>query len=252
LIGVVGALARELSRLRRRVHLERHLRLGPQHIWEGRCRGRRVVLVQGGVGRERAEEAAEFLLDRYPLSALLCVGFGGGVSEELRAGDIVLCPSVHRGAEGSAPGEWSLEGEVRCDGGLTARAVETLTEQGIRFHLGDGLTVSRILADPGMKERIGKSLPVKVVDMESFWVAKRASRRGVPLLVARAISDPVDQPLPDLEGLLDTGGEPRATRAILHLLRHPPRAPALLRLAWNARKAERSLGAFLPALIGRL
>lgn len=252
MIGIVGALPWELAELRGRIRVESHLRHGHGRIWEGRCRGRRVILIQGGMGRERAEGAAKFLLDRYPLSALLCIGFGGGVSEELRVGDIVVCPSLYRGAEGSAPEEWSLEGEVRSDKGLIARAVEALTEQGIPFHLGDGLTVSRILADPNLKERIGKGLPVKVVDMEGFWVARQASRRGVPLLAARAISDPVDQSLPDLEGLLDAGGEAWAMVAISHLLRHPSQAPALLRLAWNARKAGASLGAFIPALIGRL
>ena len=246
-IGIVGALPQELADLRRRLQVKHRLRFGAQQAWEGICRGRRVILMQSGMGRARAEEATELLLDRYPLSALLCIGFGGGVSRELRAGDIVVCPSVY---EGPPSGEWALGPGVRSDKELIAKAEKSLVEGGLRFHLGDGLTVDRIVSDPDLKEQIGKTLPVKAVDMESFWIARQAFSRRVPLLVAWAITDPVDQSLPDMMGILDAGGKARIREVFPHLLRHPSQVPPLFKLAGNARRAAASLGTFTAALIG--
>ena len=252
LIGVVGALSWELADLLRQIQVQRRLTVGAHRLWEGRCRGRPVVVAESGVGRLRAEQAVVGLLDRFTLSALICIGFGGGISEELRAGDIVLCPSVSCAHEGPGPDEWTRGAQVPSDDGLMARGVEVLRREGIRFHRGDGLTVARFIDDPRMKERMGKTLNAKVVDMESYWVARQARGRVGGILLARAISDPVGQPLPGLTRSLAAGQEVRSGQMALHVLTHPLQAPSLLRLARSARSAARNLGAFVSAFVGGL
>lgn len=252
MIGIVAATHWELAELRKRIWIENHVQMGARALWEGICRGRRVVLMQSGVGRARAEGAAALLLDRYPLSELLCVGFGGGVSEELRCGDVVVCPTVHLAQGGRVPAEWTLAGGVASDGSLQSLATGALNEEGIRAHLGDGLTVSRVIASSVLKSKIGRALPVKVVDMESFWVAHLALDRVRALLVVRAITDPLDYSLPDLAGVFDAEWNLRPKQVMLKMLRRPAYALDLMSLARRARKAAGSLGVFVPALVGRM
>ncbi len=221
--------------------------MGRHPVWAGACQGQRVVLAQSGVGQAKAEVAARFLLDHYPLSALLSVGFGGGLSRELAAGDVVVCPSVHCAGEG-APAQ-----AIHADAELVARAIQALgeAEPGVRgdICLGNGLTMDRVVADPDGKSRLGQTLPVKVVDMESFWVARQAQQSRIPFLAVRAISDPVDQPLPAIVGRLNAGERASTGRMMLALLRQPAQLPALWKLTQNVRLAAKNLEIFVVAFL---
>lgn len=252
MIGIVAALSWELAGLRRRIRIENRVQIGAQALWEGRCRGRRVVLMESGVGKARAEEAMDLLLARYSLSVLLCIGFGGGVHRELECGDVVVCPRVYLATGEASPAEWSLTEEVQSDAQLQSLATDVLSEQGIRSHVGDALTVSRVIGASAVKAEIGHALRVKVVDMESFWVARRALNRVGALLVARAISDPLDYSLPDLAGVIDAEWNVRPMRTVSELVRRPSLVLTLASLAHHVQKAARSLGAFVPALVGRM
>ena len=252
MIGVIGALPWELAALRRRIQIHRHLRFDMQQLWEGMYRGRQMVLVQSGMGRARAEEATTLLLDRFALSELFCVGFGGGVSGELQGGDVVLCGSVYRAGAGADPKEWTLEEGVRSDAGLMTSAAMALGKEGMRFHQGDGLTVDRVISDPGLKRRIGEVLAIKVLDMESFWVARLATGRVGRVLLARAITDSIDHRLPSVTGAFGSSQKNQIERVALHVLQRPRSAVSLLRLALNARRAARNLGQFVTALVEQL
>lgn len=240
-VGIVGALQRELAWLRRSVQVRERQEVGGQPLWIGTCRERRVILVQSGVGRAGAERAAHLLLDRYPLTALLSIGFGGGVQPGMRVGDVVLCAQVYAG------GETTGRQPVHSDEALLAQAAQALAARGVPFRQGSGLTLNRVLTDPVQMERIGRTWSVQVVDMESFWIGRLAAGRGIPLLVARAITDTAAQPLPAVAVLAAQGAK---GRAVLHLWRNPAQAAALFRLARNARLAARNLGILVPALLG--
>lgn len=252
MIGIVAALSFELDGIRRKIRVESHAQMGAYALWEGRCEGHRVVLVQTGVGRARAEEATDLLLARYPLSVLLSIGFGGGVHPELECGDVVVCPTVRRAAGGEVPSEWLLEDEVHSDARLQRLATEALAEEGIRGHVGDSLAVSRVIGAPALKAEIGHTFHVKVVDMESYWVAHRAVDRVSSLLVARAISDPLDCSLPDFASVVDADWSDGPRRIISQLVRRPSLLPSVAGLALCVRKAARSLAAFVPALVRRI
>ena len=53
-----------------------------------------VVLVEGGIGRQRASEATRQLAERYELELIVSAGFAGGVQEGLSTGDVCLCERV--------------------------------------------------------------------------------------------------------------------------------------------------------------
>jgi hypothetical protein len=109
-----------------------------------------------------------------------------------------------------------------------------------------------VIGQPEVKRRIGDSLPVEMVDMESYWAGRVAADRGIPFLVVRAVLDEVGDRLPDLPNAIDETGAIARGRALRQLLSRPREVPALIRLAVSARRASQRLAVFAEAFVNIL
>jgi nucleoside phosphorylase len=199
------------------------------------------LLVQSGMGRERAERALRFVLQRYHPDAVLSLGFCGALAAPLRVGDLVLCsPLTALAALPSPLRPVPLEGELQCDSSLVEQALQ-LTTPLLR---GGCLTLPGVASDPHLKEWLSSNYDSAVVDMESFWLARVAQEAGVPFLVVRSVSDTRTESLPPLDELVDDLGHPRLKPMSRYLLSHPQGIAGFARLARQARRAEESLTRF--------
>jgi 4-hydroxy-3-methylbut-2-enyl diphosphate reductase len=107
-------------------------------------------------------------------------GVGGGVSPELRAGDVVVAS------------------EVRDDIGRTvlraaAPLVAALRQQGLRVHIGPMVSTDHIVTGPE-RERLARTGAL-AVDMESSAVVRAPPTRDLPVAVVRVIVDTAYTPL---------------------------------------------------------
>jgi len=107
-------------------------------------------------------------------------GVGGGVSPELRAGDVVVAS------------------EVRDDIGRTvlraaAPLVAALRQQGLRVHIGPMVSTDHIVTGPE-RERLARTGAL-AVDMESSAVVRALPTRDLPVAVVRVIVDTAYTPL---------------------------------------------------------
>lgn len=247
MIAFLGALKEEVAGLQRALTLMGRRQWGPAILWVGWIEDCPAVVMRAGLGRHRAEAAARFLTSSYPLSALVCLGFGGGLTPALKAGDLVLCDQVY-----ALNYKGGLEGPLASDEELVNAAVAALWQQGIAFHLGDALTVPGIVGRPRQKKEMGRRYGAAVVEMESYGVAQVARAAGVPFLAVRAISDEVKDLLPDVQRFADAAGRVQARKAMRYLVGHPEHAAALLRLGVSSRRAAASLTTFGLALAAAL
>jgi hypothetical protein len=103
-----------------------------------------------------------------------------------------------------------------------------------RVVLGPTVTAPSIISAPAEKQDLGRQTGAVAVDMESHWVARVVSERGLPFLAVRAISDAQEEFLPPFHQVLDADGNPGARRLAAHLVRKPGSLVALVRLARNA------------------
>jgi nucleoside phosphorylase len=215
------------------------------------------LLVQSGMGRERAERALEFVLYRYRPSSLVSLGFGGALAARLRAGDLVVCPHVLALAGPPSPFyHTSSVGMLACDHALVSRAMQVPlatcwnTERWLprrrpdRPVSGGCLTLPYLASQRQMKEWLGWNFTGAVVDMESFWLGNLAQQARLPFLAVRAISDPLTESLPTLDGLIDPAGSTQKRAVQRYLLRHPLALGGLVRLGLHARRAQQSLTMF--------
>ncbi len=227
MLAIIGALDEEIAGLRREMTVTEVWR--HPTVYFGRCRGKQVILARSGVGRERAERAARAVLERYPVTVLVSLGFGGALNESYKAGDLVVSTTVKCP---DAPESYGSDARlVALSGG----------------RCGTGITVADVAPDTESKRRLGVTHAADVADMECYWVAKQAAGKSIPFLSVRAISDGVDEMVPSL---FPDGTRWGMVRAIA---RHPWRVfghpLALRRLYRNVRKAKVNLTDFTLKLI---
>jgi adenosylhomocysteine nucleosidase len=171
------------------------------------------------MGTALAESGVSRLLDAHPVERVLVVGITGAVENDTPIGTLVLPEVVVNGATGSehrpAPlGDGTPSGVMWTSDAL-------ITD-------GDALAALRALG-------------VRSLDMETAAVAAVCERRGVPWSVFRAISDRASDGSVDEEvfRLSNQDGTPNPAAIASYFLRHPGRAPGMLRLARGASRATR-------------
>jgi adenosylhomocysteine nucleosidase len=244
---LVAALDSELAGIRRHLELADSVTVGEVRMEHGRLGGQDCVLVQSGMGRQRAEQALRAALAQYQPVAVLSLGFCGALAATLRVGDLVVCSPV--GALLTLPSgphvAPSPVGWLHGDGALVQQAMAVHMPPGAgQLMAGGCLTVPSVAGPRGVKHWLSESFPSVAVDMESFWIGHLAQEAGVPLLVVRSVSDTLAESLPSFEGLVDDFGRASLTSLSRYLLHHPLRVAQLARLGLQARRAEQSLTAF--------
>jgi uridine phosphorylase len=174
-----------------------------------------------GIGPAAAAALCQRLDAEAPaLKGLALIGWAGGLSPGLSAGDVVVADEAV-----------DLRGE--------RTACTAIRLPGAR--VGPMLTVPEPLLTPEAKSshRVGGNL---AVEMEAYPLAVWAQGRSLPFVHARVILDPVDEALPDLGDALDTFGRIRWVRLVRPLAGRPSLAADLVRLGRRIRTLSPVLG----------
>ena len=221
MLAIVAAMSEELKDLRRLVAVEGVDMRSGRPVYRCTYRGRDLLLVQCGVGKRRAERTVRFVLDHYPVTAAVLLGFSGALNPGLKVGDVAACSTL-RSAEGQEKEEY------RCDDGLLSAAQVCM---GARCQCGVGVSALGLIGSKEAKRLLAETSQADVVDMESYWIARIAAENHVPFMTVRSISDAATDSLPDLPSW-------RWTSMLTYLLLHP--AP-VFRLYRNTRRARRGL-----------
>jgi adenosylhomocysteine nucleosidase len=243
----------------------RRPRLGSYPAWSGKTLDREILVLETGIGRRHAAEAARCLVARYPLDLVLSVGFAGGLSPDLPIGQLVWSRELttfdearecirleYRSA--SAP---ALEDSLA---GLGAQPAWFVTVEQLQPKAPLAAMVSRTAAAGTAADTAAESVAdaaadtvadaAAVVEMESAAVAAVAYRHEIPFLGLRAISDALSEEIDlDLDRLLNRRGRVSVPRAALAALRRPSLVPSFQRWTGNSRIAGVTLAHAVEALL---
>lgn len=227
MIGLVVALSDEARRLRPGLGLEP---VG-SHRGFACYQSPELVMVVSGAGGERAGAACRALLEIFRPRPVLVAGLSGGLAPELETGDLLVGSAV---------------GSLRPPSGLLERALEWCPEA-IRADLTSS---DQVLVTVAAKAALAHQTGAAAVDMESQAVAEEAARAGVPWLALRAISDPLDNPLPlDFNRYLGPDGQPSLYRLGLAVLARPHLVPGMVALGRAAERAGQALEGGLKRIV---
>jgi len=224
---ILLALERERLFIHDTYCIEREIAGGPCRGFLCATRQQPVLVVETGVGVERALRAVDWLLSEpvhdgrpHQPSLLLFAGFAGALDSSLRVGDPLLADEV-----------------IDMHGNRWRSPFAGVP--GVRS--GRLLTADRFIGEPSEKLALGKKHGALAVDMESAAFARRCHERGVPWACLRVVSDDVSVPFTTEVADLVEDGKVRLGRVVRLLLRKPWLLPKLLRLARQTRLAARRL-----------
>ncbi|MFB3819085.1 MAG: hypothetical protein ACE147_15585, partial [Candidatus Methylomirabilales bacterium] len=144
--------------------------------------GQPVVLIQAGLGPERARAAGRLAAGPLACGSLWSLGLAGGLDPALRTGDLVLAEQVgtREGPPSRHPGAPALAAALR----------------GWNVHAGPLVSVDAPVGTPEAKAALRRATRALAVDMEAAGVAAAAGAAGVPWLALKAVLDPADVAVP--------------------------------------------------------
>jgi adenosylhomocysteine nucleosidase len=202
--------------------------------------------METGEGCANAARAIRFRLDQVSTGAVILIGFAGALSPSLAAGDIVVAHSIR-----SANGTRSFTSDDRL-----MSAARKVRLEGASIHLGAAITVDEIFCEARAKRRLASALAeneIGCVDMESFAAAEVCAERGIPILVARAITDLFDEDLPvDFNRCRSADGRISDWKVLRAAMARPRALNALWRLRHKSQICAARLSLFVEELIKRV
>src|SRR2546425_1217144 len=149
MIAILVAVKQELRPILRRARAEHIVRQAHLDFHEGTLAGQPVALLALGIGKECARIAAEMTIRCYRPDLIISAGFGGGLAEDVKAGDIVIGTEVLD--------LWEDTGEeVRCRStNRLARpsGIDDATN-GYRVHFGKIITSDEMVLKAVTKARL--------------------------------------------------------------------------------------------------
>ncbi len=242
MILIFYALRRELGGLRKRIGNRAALGDGLRGF-KGRLGGEHLALVATGIGIAQAQLAARRALQILPPPRMvISTGVAGGLSPDLKAGDLVIADRMLIESEG---GSCDDAGQVAPGTiGLARRALE---HHGLNAAAGPILTARRVLSSAAAKREAHARWGAIAVDMESAAIAIEMAQCAAPFVCIRAIIDEAGDEIPGFE-LADPSGHVSSLKAAAYFIRNPSaltRVPAILK---NLKLATNSIASALEAL----
>lgn len=187
--AIITACAHEAALVRRRLHVQQQLTGAAGLLWQGVLHRHDVVLLQCGMGPERAAQAVLWLEQHYQLAGVLSVGFAGGLQAELRPGDALLVTRILAQDEVARTASLAAGSGIRPDARLAHIAAMAVAQAAVVSHTGTLLSTTAVMAQAAVKQELGQHSGALAVDMESYSVGQIAAQRHIPFAVLRTIFD---------------------------------------------------------------
>jgi adenosylhomocysteine nucleosidase len=220
----------------------------PIKICRGLFGGRRVTILQSGMGAVGFAEGLSKHLTNNRYDALIVSGLAGGLDPRLRVGDAVLynlCydARVSDFTRRERPGQGEVAATA-CDETLSGFLCRALTNSGLTFIQAPGITVGRVVTEAKEKLALGARYGAAAVDMETYETLEACARLGLPAAALRVISDEAARDIPDFNRIYNADGRMNGWRTLAAMADRPS---AALRLLMTVRPALQSLKATLQA-----
>lgn len=196
----------------------------------------KVVIVESGMGQERARRATSALLDAHSPRWIISAGFCGALIPEIKIGHIVVANQV-----------CTAEGDK-----LTVN-VGMASDLDRGLHVGKTLTVARMVRSTDEKRSLAEQTSSIALDMETHAVAAVCRERKTRFLAVRSVSDDLSADLPaEILSLVGETGAVRLGAAIGALWKRPSSLKDMWRLREQALVAAENLAKFLDGVVRQL
>ncbi len=207
--AIIGAMDEEVTGLVEKMEDVKEIKPGTMDfpLYIGKLKGKPVIAARCGIGKVNAALCTQYLIDHYPIRALINSGVAGAISSDVKIGDLVISTAaLHHDfdavffgyAKGVIPrmqtSKFTADPklvEIAYDQGQTVLGAE-------RVHQGLIVSGDVFVAGSEQKHRILQDFPEAMcVEMEGSAIAHAALLNQVPFVILRAMSDQADDTAPD-------------------------------------------------------
>ena len=201
LIGIIGAMEEEVSRLKEQMIDVTVKEKAGMEFFRGVLSGKPVVVVRSGIGKVNAGICTQILVDDYHIDYVINTGIAGSLKSVIDIGDIVVSTDtlqhdVDALGFGYPLGQISRMDTLSfpADKKLVELAQEVCREVNPEIHVYAGRVVSgdQFISDKATKQRIIDNFDGYCTEMEGAAIAQAAYLNKIPYVVLRAISDKAD------------------------------------------------------------
>jgi len=199
-----------------------------------------VALLETGEGVVNARKHLESWFTNNRARVVLSIGFAGGLSPQVKIGDLVIARTV-RSSVSSDPFL------IDCATGVTLQYPS---------HLAVAITTDQVVWQAKSKEALAGSLApgeIGFVDMESTAIADVCAKHDVPFLIARYITDVLDEDLPlDFNKYRDLDGRVDPNKVMWAALLKPSRIGGLLELRKRSKLCAARMSEFVELMVRKI
>ena len=199
-----------------------------------------VLLIQSGIGPEKARIGTQQLLTRRAWDVVISTGFAGAL-DAVPIGAVLIGHEVlsKSSATSSIP---SIPQPLVChpDWVQTALGINWVGQESLRS--GSFVSVGHVLTHSVDKHRLRACTGAVGVDMESAAIGEITQGHGLPFLIVRAISDGVNEDLPvDFNLFLRPSGW---VSGVMYIITTPSSWKGFLDLYRHSKQASQQLTKF--------
>lgn len=206
--GLMFAFPAEGELLKHKMEMKDSLKIANRTFYSGQLEGRKVILVESGVGLVAAAMTAQLLIDQFKPEQILFSGICGAVDANYKIGDIAVPIKwiIHDYGYYDSSGFHLAQREGKrfiyfiTDPNLLSAAAIVAKSKSLKLKLIDSrvpqIRISKIGSSGNsfvdQKEKRGwlrNQAGAEIVDMESAAVVQVANANNVPVLVIRSCSD---------------------------------------------------------------
>jgi len=221
-MAIITACAHEAALVRRRLRVQQQTTGAAGLLWQGTLCSQEVVVLQCGMGPERAAQAVLWLGQHYQLAGVLSVGFAAGLQAELARGEAILVTKILAPCDTPGAAGGAADTGLRPDARLAHIAAMAVAQAAVVSHTGTLLSTSTVVTPAAAKREMGRRSGALAVDMESYGVAQAAAQSHLPCAVLRTIFDIANEPMTfPVTTCLTPAGFLQPWRLVGCLARHP-------------------------------
>jgi adenosylhomocysteine nucleosidase len=186
--------------------------------------GDKVHVFLTGIGRENAEKAAREFLATHSPELLMTCGFAGGLTPELKIGDVIF--EIPTNGSAGSDAYTAIRSKLAAAGTREAKI----------------FCADRIATTATDKKQLREETGADAAEMESGAVQAVCGGRGIPCVTLRVISDTADQDLPlDFNKFLGPDKSLDMSKLMVAVAKAPWKMGALMELQKNTKLAAQRL-----------
>ncbi|MGL4818776.1 MAG: 5'-methylthioadenosine/adenosylhomocysteine nucleosidase, partial [Bacilli bacterium] len=197
-IGIIGAMDTEVKTLKANLKNTEVTKKAGLEFHAGELSGKKVVVVQSGIGKVNAALCTQILIDEFNVRALINTGVAGGLFKDLAVGDVVIASqAVEHDFDVTAFGhKKGYVAGMHGDGNPTyfetdealAKLVKEVASEVLednKAYIGTVASGDVFVADPTLKTELITNFDAYAAEMEGAAIAHVAFANDLPTTIIR-------------------------------------------------------------------